>query len=377
LKKIPFYRHNLGSGELQEIKKVLQGPILTTGQQVEEFEKRFSEYLGCRDTVACTSWTGAAHIALLALGVGPGDEVITSPLTFVATATAIIQAGAVPVFVDCEKATGNLDAEQIEKAITRRTKIIMPVHLYGRMCDMHAIHRIAKKHNLRIVEDAAHCIEGSRNGVRPGQLSDAACFSFFATKNLACGEGGAVSFNNKRLSKKLRRLRLHGITKTSVDREKEGYSHWDMPKFGWKYNMDNIHAAILLAQLKKFPKTIKKRKKLANYYKKFLKKIPKISLFEDEKEGSHANHLMPVMLPKNIRDITISKLQKIGIQTTVNYRPLHKLFFFKRQKKYKTKRFPNAESIGNEVISLPFYPSMTNKTINYVCRQLDDIIKNL
>ena len=264
MKKIPFYRHNLGEAEIKEISKVLRGPILTTGAQVSQFEKRFSGFLGCRDTVACTSWTGAAHIALLGLGIKPGDEVITSPLTFVATATAILQAGGIPRFVDCERKTGNLDPRLIEAAITRKTRGIMPVHLYGRMCDMRAIHRIATRHRLKIVEDAAHCVEGKRDGVQPAQLSHAACFSFFATKNLACGEGGAVSFNNPSLSLTLRRLRLHGVTKTSQDRQREGYSHWDMPTFGWKYNMDNIHGAILLAQMKKFPGAIRHRQQCAH-----------------------------------------------------------------------------------------------------------------
>jgi len=356
---------------------VLQGPILTTGYQVEEFERRFSAYLGCRDTVACTSWTAAAHITLVALGIGPGDEVITSPLTFVATATAIIQAGAVPVFVDCERTTGNLDATKIEKAISRKTKAIMPVHLYGRMCDMVAIHRIAKKHHLRLIEDAAHCIEGRRSGVRPGQLSDAACFSFFATKNLACGEGGAVSFNGKELSVILRRLRLHGITKTSADREREGYSHWDMPKFGWKYNMDNIHGAILLAQLKKFPANIKKRQKAAQYYQNLLKQITRIKILKNKKGEFHAHHLMPIFVPEKIRDATINHLKKIGIYTTINYTPVHWLSFFKKQDRYKSQSFPNAEKLGKEEISLPFYPNINRKTIRFICDRLMSILGNI
>lgn len=375
MKKIPFYRHNLGEAELKEIRKVLCGPILTTGAQVAEFEKRFSRFLGCRDTVACTSWTGAAHIALLALGIGPGDEVITSPLTFVATATAILQAGAIPRFVDCERKSGNLDPRFIEAAITRKTKAIMPVHLYGRMCDMRTIHRIALRHRLKIVEDAAHCVEGSRDGVKPAQLSDAACFSFFATKNLACGEGGAVSFNNPALSLPLRRLRLHGVTKTSQDREKEGYSHWDMPAFGWKYNMDNIHGAILLAQLKKFPASIQHRQSCGKNYIKLLKEIPDLELLEEENNGIHARHLMPVLAPRGMRDRVIKELQVLGVQVMVNYRPIHRLSFFRRQVLYRGQCFPNAEEIGNRVISLPFYPSMTKAEIFRVCESLRRILE--
>lgn len=372
MKKIPFFKHNLGKEELCEIQKVFHGSILTTGKQVERFEKQFSKYLGCFDTVACTSWTGAAHIALLALGIREGDEVILSPFTFVASATAIIQAGAIPRFVDCEKETGNIDAKKIQKAINKKTKCIMPIHLYGQMCDMVAIHKIAKSHNLHILEDAAHCIEGCRDGIRPGQLSDMACFSFFATKNLACGEGGAVSFNDKKYSSVLRRLRLHGITKTSADREKEGYKEWDMPAFGWKYNMDNIHAAILLAQLKKFNETKNLRKTKAKYYRQNLGGISNIKIFKEVKNSVHAWHLMVIQVPIIKRNAIIKILKEKKIFSTVNYRPIHKLTYFKNR--YK-QNFPNAEDLGRRVLSLPFYPKITKGQINKVCKHLRNIME--
>ena len=356
---------------------MFQSPILTTGKQVEEFEMMFSKYLGCYDTVACTSWTGAAHIGLLALGIRRGDEVILSPLTFVASATAIIQAGAIPRFVDCEKETGNIDATKIEKAINKKTRCIMPVHLYGQMCDMKAIYKIAKKHNLRILEDAAHCIEGSRDGVRPGQLSDMACFSFFATKNLACGEGGAVSFNNSKYSSVLRRLRLHGITKTSADREKEGFKQWDMPLFGWKYNMDNIHAAILLAQLKKHKVTNQLRQKKAIYFRQKLRKIKNINLINTIPKCNHAWHLMVIKVSSKKRDLVIKRLKKRKIFCTVNYRPVHQLTFFKNTYKKISHNLKNAEELGRKVISMPFYPSIQKTQINRICKELSKITESL
>src|SRR5205823_9801106 len=190
------------------VAEVLSGPILTTGEYVARFERRFAEALGRRHCIAVTSCTGGLHLSLLALGIGPGDEVITTPMTFIATSTAIIEAGARPVFVDVEPTTGNLDATKVEAAITERTRAILPVHLYGQMCDMRALRDIANHHGLFIVEDAAHCIEGTRDGVRPGLLGDTACFSFYATKNLTCGEGGAVVCNDDALLEKLRLLRL-------------------------------------------------------------------------------------------------------------------------------------------------------------------------
>ena len=236
--RVAFYRHSLGEREVQAIRDVLAGPILTTGEAVERFESSFAAYLGVDHALAVTSCTGALHMSLLALGIGPGDEVITTPMTFVATATAVLEAGATPVFVDVEERTGNIDAGVVEGAITSRTKAIIPVHLYGQMCDMKALRTIADRHGLSIVEDAAHCIEGSRDGIRPGQVSETACFSFYATKNITCGEGGAVVTRHRDLYDKLRLLRLHGMTKTAYDRHREGYRHWDMTVMGWKYNMD-------------------------------------------------------------------------------------------------------------------------------------------
>ena len=210
--------------------------------------------------------TGAMHLSLLGLGIGPGDEVITTPMTFIATATAILEAGATPVFVDVEPDTGNLDAERVEAAITPRTKAILPVHLYGLMCDMRALRAIADRHGLTLVEDAAHCVEGMRNGVRPAELSATACFSFYATKNLTCGEGGAIATDDTALYEKLRLLHLHGMTKTAFDRSREGYTHWDMVELGWKYNMSNIEAALLLPQFERMAGKLEQRDKLARAY---------------------------------------------------------------------------------------------------------------
>ncbi|HUN96507.1 MAG TPA: aminotransferase class I/II-fold pyridoxal phosphate-dependent enzyme, partial [Bradyrhizobium sp.] len=208
--KVPFYRHDLGKPELDAIAAVFATPILTTGDFTEEFERRFAQLTGRRHALGVTSCTGAMHMALMALGIGPGDEVITTAMSFIATATAILEAGATPVFVDVERDTGNIDPAAVSAAVSSRTKAILPVHLYGLMCDMRALKRIGDRHSLAIVEDCAHCIEGSRDGLRPGDASAAACYSFFATKNLSCGEGGALAFDDTSLLQKLRLLRLHG-----------------------------------------------------------------------------------------------------------------------------------------------------------------------
>lgn len=366
LKKVPFFLHDLGQEELDSVAEVLSGPILTTGETVSRFETMFAERLGLKHSLGVTSCTGALHLSLIALGIGAGDEVITTPLTFIATATSIIEAGATPVFVDVEPTTGNIDANKIEAAITSKTKAIMPVHLYGQMCDMRHIKEIADKHNLKIIEDAAHCVEGERDGVTVGQLSDTACFSFYATKNLTCGEGGAVATNHTELIDKLRLLRSHGMTKTAADREREGYTHWDMTAMGWKYNMDNIQAALLLPQFKRIEANWQKRENLAALYHKKLAAISKIKRPTTLAGIKHAWHLFPIWVDKEIRDRVIEALQSQGVGVVVNYRAIHLLTYFKENFDYPRGSFPCAEAIGDSTISLPFYPGMKEEQVDRV-----------
>ena len=203
---------------------------------------------------------------MLAYGIGPGDEVITTPMTFIATANAVIHAGATPVFVDVEPETGNINANLIENAITSRTKAILPVHLYGQMCDMKKIRKIADKNHLVVIEDAAHAIEVNRDEIRPGELGDAACFSFYPTKSITSGEGGAIATNNEGISEKLTKLRLHGMSKGAAERYSRRYEHWDMEMLGWKYNMDNIQAALLLNQLEHVEEFRDRREEICQKY---------------------------------------------------------------------------------------------------------------
>ncbi len=372
--KIEFFRHDLGQPELEAIAEVLAGPILTTGETVARFERKFADYLGRRHALAVTSCTGAMHMSLLALGIGPGDEVITTPLTFIATSTAILEAGAKPVFVDVEPETGNLDAGLVEKAITPRTKAILPVHLYGQMCDMPRLRQIADRYQLRIVEDSAHCIEGTRDGYRPGELGDTACFSFYATKNLACGEGGALVTDDEALIENLRLLRLHGMTKTAHDRYQEGYQHWDMVTLGWKYNMDNIHAAILLPQLDRLSENFQKREALAAYYEERLAGIELVSVPKTLPAVRHPRHLFTVWIGGGRRDEVVAGLQARGIPVVVNYRAIHLLSYFRQEFGCQPGDFPIAERIGEMTVSLPFYPNMPFGHVDVVADSLRAIL---
>lgn len=367
---IPFFMHDLGQPEIDAVARVLAGPILTTGDFVAEFERGFAGYLGRKHAIGVTSCTGALHLSLLALGIGPGDEVITTPMTFIATATAIIEAGAIPVFVDVEADTGNLDANLVEAAITPRTRAILPVHLYGLMCDMRTLRDIADRHRLALIEDCAHCIEGERDGARPGQLSDAACFSFYATKNLTSGEGGAIATDRDDLAERLRLLRHHGMTKTAADRQREGYHHWDMVVMGWKYNMDNIQAALLLPQMERIGRKLQRRHELAARYESRLRGIPGLHLPATRAHTVHARHLYPIWIDGCRRDTVVKKLHGAGIGCVVNYRAIHLLSYFRQTLAYPSGSFPNAERIGDQALSLPFYPTMPNEHVDDVAAEL-------
>jgi dTDP-4-amino-4,6-dideoxygalactose transaminase len=370
-RQVPFFLHDLGALELDSVAEVLRGPILTTGDTVASFERRFAEFLGRGHAVGVTSCTGAMHLALVALGIGPGDEVITTPMTFVATATAILQAGATPRFVDVDPETGNLDVGRIEAAVNPRTRAVLPVHLFGLMCDMRSLRRVADRHGLRIVEDAAHCVDGERDGVRPGELADAACFSFYATKELTCGEGGAIVTDDEELARKLRLLRLHGITKTAADRHREGWREWDMPLFGWKYNMDNIQAALLVPQLERIPEKRSRRQILAARYRRHLQVIPDVRLPAIPDGARHAWHLFTLRVGAERRNDLITALGADGIAATVNYRAVHLLEYFASALRHRCGDFPVAETIGAETLSLPFYPTMPDEDVDYVSERID------
>jgi dTDP-4-amino-4,6-dideoxygalactose transaminase len=363
---VSFFRHDLGGPELAQLAEVLKGEILTTGEYVGRFERKLADYLGRKHVLAVSSCTGALHLSLLGLGIGPGDEVITTPMTFIATATAILEAGARPVFVDVEADTGNLDAGLVEAAITPRTKAIMPVHLYGLMCDMRSLRSVADRHGLKIVEDSAHCIEAKRDGIGPGELGDTACFSFYATKNLTCGEGGALATDNTALYEKLKLLHLHGITKTAFDRWREGYQHWDMVVLGWKYNMSNIEAALLLPQFDRIAHKLEQRTALAQRYDDRLAGVPGVRPPGVLANTVHSRHLYPVRVAGEKRDHVIAALRAEQIGCVVNYRAVHLMQYFREQLGHKAGDFAEAERIGNETISLPFYPGMAFDDVDIV-----------
>ncbi len=374
-KKVEYCKHNIGEEELQRVERVFRSLFLTTGDEVSEFEKDLAGYLALPYTVAVTSCTAAMQLALLASGIGPGDEVITTPLTFIGTANSILMAGATPVFADVERSTGNIDPRAIEEAVTKRTRAILPVHLYGQMCDMTAITETACRRSLVVIEDAAHSLEAEWSGKKPGRWGDSACFSFYATKNITSGEGGAISAKDAGRAELLKKLRLHGFDKSAVDRYTNRFEKYDVDVFGWKYNMDNIHAAILVEQLKKVEGFLVRRAEIYRRYTEAFGGIDGIELHTTRPEARHAFHLFTVLVDAGRRDAILEELQDRGIGVSVNFYPIHLMTFYRERFGLKAGMFPVAEEIGSRTISLPLYPMLTEEEIEYVVKTVIAVVK--
>jgi len=374
-RKIEYCKHNIGEEELQRVERVFRSLFLTTGDEVSEFEQGLASYLGLPSTVAVTSCTAAMQLALLAAGIRPGDEVITTPVTFVGTANSIIMAGGTPVFADVDRSTANIDPAGVEAAITERTRAILPVHLYGQMCDMTAICDITRPRGLVVVEDAAHSLESEWNGKKPGTYGDFACFSFYATKNITSGEGGAISARDAAKADLLKKLRLHGFDKSAVERYSNHFERYDVDLFGWKYNMDNIHAAILIEQMKKVEGFLERRGEIYRRYTEALGGIDGIELHSQRPEARHAYHLFTILVNAGRRDAIMEELQNRGVGVSVNFYPIHLMTLYRERFGLKPGMFPVAEDIGARTISLPLYPKLTEKEIDFVVKTVIDVVK--
>ncbi|MDD5066917.1 MAG: DegT/DnrJ/EryC1/StrS aminotransferase family protein [bacterium] len=374
MKKIEFYRHNIGREEIKELTKVLKSIFLTTGPVTKRFEEELSRYMGIKRVLGVTSATAGLFLILKALDIKEGDEVITSPFSFVATANSILYCGAKPVFVDADPETGNIDLNLIEKAVTPGTKAILPVHLYGVMVDMKKLSSLAEKHNLKIVEDSAHCIEGETDGIKAGQLSSGAAFSFYATKNITSGEGGAVGLNDEALADRIKVLRLHGMSADAADRYTKKFIQYDVPVVGYKYNMFDIQAALLLNQLKLIDKRWKIKKRLYDYYCQKLAGIEEVKVPKIPARVKHSLHLFTVRVPPAKRDEILWKLQQKGIGVAVNYKPIHLFSYYQKTFGYRQGMFPAAEQIGKSTITLPFYSRLKKKEIDHIVRSLKDAL---
>ncbi len=359
--QIPFLNPNLTGADIQAAVKVLKSGWLATGPELKQFEKDLAAYLGMPHVVTNSSGTAALHTALLALGIGPGDEVITSPLTFWATSNVILFVGAKVVFVDVDPATGLIDPKAVEKAVTKRTKAIMPIHLYGQMADMKALAQIAKKHKLKIIEDAPHAFEASRDGVRPGALSQAACFSFHAAKNITAGEGGAVAVHTPKLAEEVRLYGDSGSDRSGKIRQ--------MTRLGYKYSMSNMQGALLLNQLARIETEWKKRRALYVNYVNALKDVKGIRLIEEVPNSKHACHMFTIIVDPKKRDAIRAALRAAGVFADIHYNPVHLEPYYKKLG-YKKGMYPHAEKIGFGTITLPLYTRMKKEEQEYVIAEV-------
>jgi dTDP-4-amino-4,6-dideoxygalactose transaminase len=365
--------------ELKEMLDTLRSGWWGTGPKCIQFETDFKKYTQAKQALAVNSATAAMHLGLNVLGIGKGDEVITTPLTFVSTANVIIHVGAKPVFADVNINSGNIDPKEIEKKITKKTKAIIPVHLHGRPCDMDAITKLAKKYKLFVMEDAAHATEAWFKGKKIGSISDMTAFSFYVTKNVATGEGGMLTTNNKKWADEVRIRRLHGISKDAWKRySAEGYHPYEAVYPGFKYNMMDIQASLGIHQLKRVEKNLKIRNKYWQIYTNAFSKIDGvIPPAPDEPEIIHARHLYAINLELNQLKINrnqfIDALKQENIGAGVHFTALHTHKYYRETFGFKKNDFPNAAWIGDRTISLPFYPHMSQKDINDVIEAVKKI----
>jgi UDP-4-amino-4-deoxy-L-arabinose-oxoglutarate aminotransferase len=357
---VDFYRHALGDEEKDAVRSVLDSLFLTTGQKVYAFEKAFEEYLGVPAVVCTAHATASLHLAMLAAGIGPGDEVVTTPMTFLSSANAVLYAGGTPVFADVDPATANIDPAAVEAAITPRTKAIVAVDLYGLLADMKTLRAIADKYSLVLVEDAAHCVEGRRDGVGPGQLADYGCFSFYATKNLTCGEGGAVTARDASKKSLLRQLGSHGMSRNAADRYAGKYQHWDMERLGYKYNLSDVSASLLLPQLPKLAARLVRREEICRRYEAAFRDAPGITFPVVPDGATSGRHLFTIWVEPADRDAILAGIQARGVGVAVNYRAVHLTSYYADRFGYTRGMFPNAERIGDSTITIPLWPAMTD-----------------
>ena len=378
---LPFALPEIGDDEINEVVDSLRSGWLTTGPKTKRFESDFVDFLGGDvEAVAVNSATAGLHLALEAIGIGPGDEVITTPYTFTATAEVICYLGADPVLVDIDSTTFNLDPKKIERAITPKTKAIIPVHFAGLACDMDAILNIAKKHNLKVVEDAAHAIPATSGGQLVGILqSDAAVYSFYVTKTLVTGEGGMVVTRDQRISTRCRVMRLHGISRDVFDRYSTETPSWyyEVVAPGFKYNMTDIAASIGIHQLKKVYAFQKRRAEIARIYDQAFSDLTILLPPKAPAGEMHAWHLYIIRLTESApvqRDRFIEMMAKAGIGCSVHFIPLHLHPYWRNRYNYQPDDFPHALKTYQAAVSLPIYTRMSDADVERVIVAVRSII---
>jgi dTDP-4-amino-4,6-dideoxygalactose transaminase len=387
---LPFALPTIGEEEIAEVVDSLRSGWVTTGPKVKKFEEEINQYVGCKHSIAVNSCTAGLHVALTAVGVKPGDEVIVPTLTFTATANVVVHLGAKPVFVDVGD-DFNIDPEKIRESISDKTRVIIPVHHSGQSVNLEEVYEIARNHNLHVIEDAAHAIGSIYKDNRIGSdrlnyysnsngLRRAVVFSFYATKNITTGEGGTISTDDDELAEKMRLLSLHGMSKDAWKRySSAGSWFYEVVDAGYKYNMTDIQASMGIHQLKKLEGFIKKRQEYAYLFDRGFEAISEIELPIRLKDRNHVYHLYIIRLKleqlKIDRAQFIEELKDLNIGTSVHFIPVHLHPFYQEKFGYRRGDLPNAEKLYDGMISLPIYPSMTQEDVHDVILAVESLVK--
>lgn len=377
---IPFHTPEIGEEEIRSVVETLRSGWLTTGAKVKRFEEEFAKYVDCSHAVAVNSGTAALHLALEAIGIKEGDEVIVPTMTFTATAEVVLYLKATPVLVDCEPDTLNIDAQKIEGKISSKTKAIIPVHFGGEPCDMEPILELARKYNLKVIEDAAHALPANYQGQRVGAIGDITCFSFYATKTITTGEGGMATTENSEWADRMRMMSLHGINHDAWNRySKEGSWYYEVIYPGYKYNLTDLAAALGIVQLRKCDKFWEARRDIAAAYDQAFAELPEIQIPRCAPEKQCAWHLYVIQLDLerlriNRRDF-IKALKDHNVGASVHFIPLHLHPFYANTFGYQPQDFPIASAVFERIISLPIYPGLTKANVESVITAVRKISK--
>lgn len=362
--KVDFYRHSLTSADAEKIGRVLATPFITTGSVGRSVEAQLAAYFGTRYAALANSWTNGALAVLLAMDIGPGDEVVVPAATFISSANVVELTGAKTVFADVDPGTLLLTPATLAPALSARTRAVMPVHMYGQMCDMPGLRTLldaqpGAKGRISLIEDCAHCFEGSRDGVKPGQIGDVAVFSFYATKNVTCGEGGAIITGDEDLNRRILEARLHGMSAIAVDRFQGGrYNAWDMMRLGTKANLPDLLAALLPDQIATIDQRLPDRTAIAERYRAEFADGP-LRLVQQVPGCISAEHIFPIAIPGGRRDDAIHALNAQGVSVTVNYRSVPGTTYYRSRYGDLSSQYPVSLQWGLDTLTLPLFPSMT------------------
>ena len=381
---LPFSRPSIGEDAIESVAESIRCGWVAMGPKVVQFEKSISEYVGSKYAISMNSATAGLHSSVMAMGIGQGDEVITTPMTFASTVNAIILAGAKPVLVDIDRHSLNIDVNKIEQAVTPRTKAIIPVHFAGLPCDMEVIEEIAQKHNLMIIEDSAHALGASYKGRKIGAdkgKGHVAVFSFHPTKNITTAEGGIVCTEDEEIAEYLSVFRQNGMSKGAWNRySSSGNTHYDVPVPGLKYQMSDIQAAIGLSQIKQLDDFNRRRREICTIYETELSGCPGISFQQSAGyEHVHSRHIFPILVNTDVlgidRDTFMLQMKERNVGTAIHYNAIHLFSGYTKALEMKRGDLPEAEYVSDRILSIPLFPAMTDDDVAYCIEAIREICR--